>query len=255
MNISYLPEVVSPTGGLAFPVVSQGGSKKVLLSTIDTNFSSQGNVSRVVQGNNIKLTTTTITKTGIASFHFPGSVYPFPSTNVPAGWLLCQGQEVSRVIYKNLFDVIGVSYGPGDNRITFNLPDLRGRAIVGLETMGGSASSGRLTNSRPGNLDATLLSNTGGNQSHTLISQETGLQSHNHTHSLTASFGGDVERGNRGNGGDGAESGRFPSGSSLGSSRAVTLNYSFTNNAASNSSATSHPNLPPLVFLNWVIKF
>ena len=255
MNISYLPEVVSPTGDLAFPVVSQGESKKVLLSTIDTNFSSQGNVSRVVQGNNIKLTPTTITKTGIASFDFPGSIYPFPSTNVPAGWLLCQGQEVSRVVYKNLFDVIGVSYGPGDNRITFNLPDLRGRAIVGLETMGGSASSGRLTNSRPGNLDATLLSNTGGNQVHTLISQEAGLQSHNHTHSLTATFGGDLEQGNTGNGGYADESGRFPAGSSLGSEIAVTLNYSFTNNAASNSSATSHPNLPPLVFLNWVIKY
>jgi len=255
MNISYLPEVVSPTGDLAFPVVSQGESKKVLLSTIDTNFSSQGNVSRVVQGNNIKLTPTTITKTGIASFDFPGSIYPFPSTNVPAGWLLCQGQEVSRVVYKNLFDVIGVSYGPGDNRITFNLPDLRGRAIVGLETMGGSASSGRLTNSRPGNLDATLLSNTGGNQVHTLISQEAGLQSHNHTHSLTATFGGDLEQGNTGNGGYADESGRFPAGSSLGSEIAVTLNYSFTNNAAANSSATSHPNLPPLVFLNWVIKY
>lgn len=255
MNISYLPEVVSPTGDLTIPVVSQGQSKKVLLSTLGTTFSGSGNVSRVVSGNNIMLNPSTITKTGVANFYFPGSLYPLPSTNIPAGWLLCQGQEVSRVAYKNLFDVIGVSYGPGDNRITFNLPDLRGRTIVGLETMGGSASSGRLTNSRPGNLDASVRGNTGGNQSHTLISQEVGLQSHNHTHSLTASFGGDVERGNRGNGGDGGESGRFPPGSSLGSSRAVTLNYSFTNNAASNSSATSHPNLPPLVFLNWVIKF
>lgn len=38
------------------------------------------------------------------------------------GWLACDGSDVSRIQYANLFSVVGTSYGPGDGSTTFELP-------------------------------------------------------------------------------------------------------------------------------------
>ncbi len=46
-------------------------------------------------------------------------------------WLLCDGSEVSRVTYSDLFDVIGVMHGPGNGNDTFNLPNFTGRFPLG----------------------------------------------------------------------------------------------------------------------------
>ncbi len=48
------------------------------------------------------------------------------------GWLLCNGDPVSRVEFKSLFDQIGDSWGRGDGVHTFNLPDLRGVFLRGV---------------------------------------------------------------------------------------------------------------------------
>lgn len=63
-----------------------------------------------------------------------GSIQPWPSNTIPEGWLLCNGQAVSRTTYSDLFAVIGTSYGIGDNSTTFNLPNLKGRTIVALDS-------------------------------------------------------------------------------------------------------------------------
>ena len=49
------------------------------------------------------------------------------------GWLVCDGATVSRSMYEELFDTIGGSFGVGDNVNTFNLPDLRGRFVRGVD--------------------------------------------------------------------------------------------------------------------------
>jgi microcystin-dependent protein len=54
------------------------------------------------------------------------------AATAPAGFLLCDGSAVSRTTYSALFSVIGVSWGGGDGVNTFNLPDCRGRVLVGL---------------------------------------------------------------------------------------------------------------------------
>lgn len=55
----------------------------------------------------------------------PGDIcYSLRSTK--SGWLLCDGQEVSRSIYSALFEEIGTTYGEGDGSTTFNIPDYRG---------------------------------------------------------------------------------------------------------------------------------
>jgi microcystin-dependent protein len=50
---------------------------------------------------------------------------------VPAGFLACDGQEVSRETYYILFGVIGTKFGAGDGSTTFNLPDFRETVLVG----------------------------------------------------------------------------------------------------------------------------
>lgn len=54
-------------------------------------------------------------------------------------WLLCNGQEISRNTYSDLFEVIGESFGKGNGVTTFNVPDYRGKFLRGLG--GDSASS------------------------------------------------------------------------------------------------------------------
>ncbi|CAF1107366.1 unnamed protein product [Adineta ricciae] len=54
-------------------------------------------------------------------------------------WLLCDGSEVSRVTYSDLFSVINTLYGSGNGNNTFNLPDLRGRFPLGNNDSSGSS--------------------------------------------------------------------------------------------------------------------
>lgn len=52
----------------------------------------------------------------------------------PTGWLLCDGTAVSRSTYSTLFGIVGTFYGVGDNSTTFNLPNLKGKVPVGLDS-------------------------------------------------------------------------------------------------------------------------
>jgi len=73
------------------------------------------------------------------------SLLAYAGSTAPAGWLLCGGQAVSRTTYATLFGIIGTTYGAGDGSTTFNVPDLRGRVVAGVDNMGGVAAN-RLTN-------------------------------------------------------------------------------------------------------------
>lgn len=71
-----------------------------------------------------------------------GSIWLWPGSTAPAGWLLCNGQAVSRTTYANLFSVLGSAYGQGDGSTTFNVPDLTGRVPVGTNGTYPPASTG-----------------------------------------------------------------------------------------------------------------
>lgn len=67
---------------------------------------------------------------------FPaGMIVPFagPQENIPVGWILCDGSAISRTDYVNLFNAIGTSWGSGDGTSTFNIPDLRGVFLRGVD--------------------------------------------------------------------------------------------------------------------------
>lgn len=59
--------------------------------------------------------------------------FPGPVASIPNKWLLCDGSELSRTAYPQLFGVIGTTYGAGDGSTTFNLPESRGEFIRGLD--------------------------------------------------------------------------------------------------------------------------
>lgn len=63
-----------------------------------------------------------------------GSVTMFAGAAAPAGYLLCDGTAVSRTTYAGLFAAIGTTYGAGDGSTTFNVPNLKGRVPIGLDS-------------------------------------------------------------------------------------------------------------------------
>jgi len=75
-----------------------------------------------------------------------GSVTAFAGAAAPAGYLICDGSQVSRTTYADLYAVIADTYGAGDGSTTFNLPDLRGEFIRGLDG-GRGADAGRVLGS------------------------------------------------------------------------------------------------------------
>lgn len=54
----------------------------------------------------------------------------FAGTFAPRSWMLCQGQSLSIAEWTAVYALIGTMYG-GDGVQSFNLPDLRGRKVVG----------------------------------------------------------------------------------------------------------------------------
>jgi microcystin-dependent protein len=96
-----------------------------------------------------------------------GVIMAYGAPTPPGGWLLCDGRAVSRTTYSGLFSIISTNWGAGDGVTTFNLPDLRGRAPIGM----GTGASGT----------AYALGQVGGEETHKLVLAEIAA----HAHALT----------------------------------------------------------------------
>lgn len=62
-----------------------------------------------------------------------GDIIAFYGSTAPEGTLVCNGAAISRTTYSELFGVIGTTAGAGDGSTTFNLPDLRGKWLMGAD--------------------------------------------------------------------------------------------------------------------------
>lgn len=105
---------------------------------------------------------------GSVSTEFKDAASPFPAGFIlaagldspPMGWLLCNGQAVSRTgVYAPLFAAYGTRFGAGDGSTTFNVPDIRDKTIIGVSA------------SHP-------MGWTGGAETHTLVLAETPAHQH-----------------------------------------------------------------------------
>lgn len=175
----------------------------------------------------------------------PGTIVGYGGATAPEGWLLCQGQAVSRTTYARLFAAIGEGYGASDGLNTFLLPDLRGRGVMGA----GGPSDSQIGNA---------LGNAGG--SRTAMAE---LRAHTHAAgTLKADAGGahthtyEYKPGQTNRGGDGRAP-YFWSGAALGTTSeapAHTHALSGRTSVAGTGSRTGHPNVPPSLIANFIIR-
>lgn len=97
-----------------------------------------------------------------------GVIVPYASETPPPDWLICDGSEVSREKYKDLFRVIGTSYGAGDGSTTFNLPNKKGKVSVGLDSSDTDFNAiGKTGGSKELQMHSHTLSGSGGNMYYT----------------------------------------------------------------------------------------
>ena len=119
-----------------------------------------------------------------------GEITGFAGTAAPAGWLLCNGASVSSTTYAALNTVLGGAYGVGSG--VFNLPDLRGRFLRGVDGAAGNDPDSSIR----------IASNPGGNVGNSVGSlQADAFAAHAHTiHVDTGNAGGVSSLGYTGSG-------------------------------------------------------
>lgn len=148
----------------------------------------------------------------------------FGEGSIPSGYLICDGAEVSRTTYADLFSAIGTAFGVGNGSTTFNVPDLRGRVPGGIDSMGQGAAN-VITDS-----NADTLGGEFGSETHTLTTSE--LPAHSHD-ILTYQGAGSTGRVAEGNSAAGAGT---------------------TASTENGGGGSSHNNVQPTLFLNFIIK-
>jgi microcystin-dependent protein len=67
--------------------------------------------------------------------YYVGEITMLATPQLPAGWMECDGTLLNITDYPILFSVISNTYG-GDGTTTFALPDMRGRTLLGVGTLG-----------------------------------------------------------------------------------------------------------------------
>lgn len=170
------------TGGVSINSISTGPITLTRATTCGSNLAVTGTLAvtstsaftgAVTSGAVTVNTSLTTAATATTSFLPAGTVIWKASTNVPTGWLECNGAAVSRTTYAALFSDIGTTFGTGDGSTTFNLPTQARRTLVGR---GGSGTATL----------ANTVGATGGSETHTLTAAE--MPTHSHTYLAPQAF-------------------------------------------------------------------
>ena len=128
-----------------------------------------------------------------------GAIMPYAGATAPDGYLLCDGSEVEKAKFGDLYDIIGIFYNgaaplngavsPSGSPSTFRLPDLRGRFALGRDNMdnagtvptsaGPYVDAGGGTAGRVPDVQATIIGGAAGQSSVALTLPN--LPEHSHT--------------------------------------------------------------------------
>lgn len=176
-----------------------------------------------------------------------GEIKMWPTDTAPTGYLLCDGSAVSRVTYLTLFVLIGETYGVGNGTTTFNVPNLKGKVPVGLDS---------------GQTEFDAIAETGGAKTHTLLTAE--MPSHGHTqdsHNHTQNAHNHIITSQTATTGSATsyEHGTLDTSSADAEATEVTADTTAVNQAATATNQNTggggaHNNLQPYLVLNFIIK-
>jgi microcystin-dependent protein len=190
-----------------------------------------------------------------------GTVLPYSGSTAPSShYVFSYGQAISRSTYAGYFNVVGTTHGVGNGSTTFNVPDLRGRAIFGKEDMGG-VSAGIIGSgaSGYGSLNGVTLGSAGGEALHTITAAESAGLTYTttstdagHTHTTT------LKTNNLGLGGAGTSRlYLFDPANADGSIDSITSDVghaSISSSTTSNAGGGSHNNMPPAIILTYILR-
>ncbi len=179
----------------------------------------------------------------VAAPTFPsGTILDFAGTAVPAGYLECNGQAISRTAYAALFAAIGTVWGAGDGTTTFNVPNLNG-----LVTAGRNA---------PVSLPTTVGS-TAGEYSHILTQAEMPVHNHSAASNSSASTSVSITPGGVQGilGGSGGPTGfGGADAQAIGVSASASTSVTTTTTIGNAGSGGSHNNVQPTAVVMKIIK-
>ena len=182
---------------------------------------------------------------------FPGTIMMYGGTTAPEGFLLCDGSSLNPSDYSDLYDVIGSTYGLNADG-TFNLPNLKGRAIIGRN---------------PGDARWDNLGDTYGSKKVVLYTPN--IPSHMHTFSGSHKHGEGVTQytndnsfslprsmSNNGRSGSTHDSAVYNSqGGNHYHGDKDTGSESHTHSGETNDGGEGHNNLMPYIVLSYIIKY
>lgn len=165
-----------------------------------------------------------------------GGMMPYIGSTAPnSAFVIPIGQAISRTTYATLFTLTSTTYGVGDGSTTFNVPDLRGRAVFGQE----SGGSGRITNANSG-IVGTTLGATGGDER---------LHQHNHAITDPGHQHTYIVRNNVTTASPGASVNIWQTDNNAGTTSVVT-----TGITVNNSGGGSSQNMPPAIILPYILR-
>jgi microcystin-dependent protein len=186
-------------------------------------------------------------ETGIFEACPVGVVLPYAAAAAPTGWLICDGASVSTTTYADLFAAIGYQFG--GSGAAFNLPNLKGRVPVGLDT---------------GQTEFNVRGETGGSKTHTLTASEMPAHSHtvnSHDHGAAGAHihGMNFFSGNVNNPGGAATSFRIIN-DAFDQFKATESDGNHVHSAQSpgtnsQGSGAAHQNMPPYIALHYIIRY
>jgi microcystin-dependent protein len=173
-----------------------------------------------------------------------------------SGWLFCNGQAVSKSEYNDLYQIIGNTFG--ETALTFNLPDLSDRFLVGADTIARMATGGAATVTlAEANLPAHNHGVTDPGHTHTFtgIAHNHGITDPGHVHTAVTQD----TTGTSGSDNVGASSGDTASattGVTVDNATAGGTNSTETTGITTNNTGggTAFDITPPALGVNWLIK-
>lgn len=84
--------------------------------------------------NTTNIATTAFVTTAVGAQIPIGGIVAYTGSTPPnAAFQFANGQAISRTAFATLFGLIGILFGSGDGVNTYNIPDLRGRVIAGVD--------------------------------------------------------------------------------------------------------------------------